>query len=201
MASQADEARRPEALPPARADDDRRAGAPGPPSTLAGLTPGRRNRVDDIVRWAFIGVVALVLALGILGLLGPMGDSVEASGDGLALEVRYDRLNRCGLPATWEVAVRSTDGHPLPPEVELATTSNYFDLFDENGFSPQPTAETTGADDTTWTFETEPGSTELVVSLDARTQPGWHEPERGVTTLTVEGHEPLRVAYRTWLAP
>ena len=53
----------------------------------------------------------------------------------------------------------------------MATTSRYLDLFDENGFDPQPLTETQSADDVIWEFAPPPGDTPAV-SFDARVSPG-----------------------------
>jgi hypothetical protein len=177
------------------------AGGAGGTSTLADLTPGRRALVDDAIRYAFVAFVVAVIVLGLTDRFGPRSATVSASSPALSLEVRYDEVVRPGLSATWSVEIAARDGRSLPERLTLVTTSTYFELFDENGLSPEPVEETSGASTTTWVFEPEPHATNLVVELDARIQPGWRAPVSGTTTLVVEGEEPLHVDYRTWPLP
>lgn len=181
---------------PAPGDDD-----PAPSSTTHELEPGGRSTTDGIIHYAFVVFVVGVLVFGLLDLLGPRDAVVQASGERLEIALRYDRVIRPGLAATWELEVTTTDGGPLPPEVEVRTSSSYLDVFDENGIGPEPRDQTADAQDAVWTFDTDPGARSLVVAFDARVQPGWRAPVEGTTTVTAGDAPPLAVRYRTWILP
>ncbi|MBA2313068.1 MAG: hypothetical protein H0V97_09760, partial [Actinobacteria bacterium] len=52
----------------------------------------------------------------------------------------------------------------------VATTLDYFELFDENGLDPDPSAATVSGELLVWTFDPPEGET-LTVALDARLGP------------------------------
>lgn len=175
--------------------------SPHSSSTLDDLEPGRRSLVDRVIHGLFVAFVVAVLVAGLLHLLGPREAVVSAANDRLDVALRYDRLNRPGLAATWALEVTSADGEPLPAEVEVRTSSSYLDAFDQNGLDPRPVDETADADEAIWTFRTAPGATSLTVTYDARVQPGWRAPIEATTSVTAGGDPPLRLRYRTWLVP
>lgn len=141
----------------------------------------------------------LVLLAGLGGLLGQKTGTVSDTGSGATLEVEYPVITRPGLDSPWSVTVTRSGGFAGP--VRLRTTSAYFDLFDENGFDPEPTASL--QDDTwiEWEFAPPAGDT-LAVGFDARLSPAIQSGAEATTELLDAGGETLAsVTYRTRVAP
>lgn len=167
------------------------------PSETETISAARRDR-----RWrrlVVIAVVAVVL-LGIAGVLGARSGTVTAAGGGYELTVTYPAMTRAGLPANWELRLRRIDGAELPSEVRIASVPDYFEIFDQNGFSPAPGEEWQDSS-LEWVYAPPEGATELVVSLDARLQPDLHRGRSGSTAVLSDGVEVVSVDYHTGIAP
>ena len=79
--------------------------------------------------------------------------------------------------------------------------SSYFDLFDENGFTPQPDAETSDELYTYDEFEAPDGDV-LLISVDTRIEPARQRGEAGdVAVVDAEGRPLVQVSFRTRLLP
>ena len=103
---------------------------PNAPDNAASLADSRRHRTARRVGLALLGAVLL---LGATNLLGVRGGSVTATGGGYELTVTYATVSRPGLATPWTVHVRRPGGFQGP--VTIATTGQYFHLFDENGLA------------------------------------------------------------------
>ena len=85
-------------------------------------------------------------------------------------------------------------------QLTLAVTGDYFDIFETQGFHPNPTDETRDGHDLYLTFTAPPGDT-FVVDFDAYIQPASQQ-GRSATVALVKGTTPLVwVSYRTRLLP
>ncbi len=84
-----------------------------------------------------IGVLALIVVLGAVGVFGMRSTSVTASGGGYQLTVEYAAVSRAGLDTPWTVTVRHPGGFTGP--ITLATTDNYFTMFETQGLTPART--------------------------------------------------------------
>jgi len=156
----------------------------------------RRSRAS---RRVFIVALVAFLAVGALGGYGVRTRSTRSSGGGYDLEVRYASVTRPGLASPWSVEIRRAGGFDGP--VRLATTARYFDSFDENGLSPDPTASTTDGERIIWEFEPPPGDM-LVVSFDARIEPAVQLSWVTATTSVLDGDTAVAsVRYRTVVLP
>jgi hypothetical protein len=111
-------------------------------STLQDLRSVEENIRGHTVRRVTIGVLALIVLLGALGVFGMRTSSVHDSGDGYALSVQYAVVSRAGLDTPWRVTVRHRGGFTGP--ITLATTASYFSMFESQGLTPQPDSETVG---------------------------------------------------------
>ena len=146
-------------------------------------------------------VLVLVVALALLGFLGVRTSEVSASDGGYDLSVRYPAIARGGLDTPWEVTVHNDQG--FEKELTIAVTGSYLDLFETQGFHPEPSDSTRDASTLFLTFTAPEGDT-FVVSYDAYVQPA---SQRGAeaTVAVVESPalpDPLvEVHYRTWLLP
>ena len=152
-------------------------------------------------RRAFIVLLAVLVALGLVGLLGVRSRTVSAqSSDGqVELSVRYAQVARAGLDVPFRITVRRQGG--FAGDVTLASSSGYLDLFDRNAIDPEPSSATSTEDRVIWKFDQPPGDT-LEVSLDMQVQAGRHWGRSGqVTVLDDSGQPIVSVTFKTWLVP
>jgi hypothetical protein len=166
-------------------------------STLPTDANGRRRAAEAWLRRLFVVALAVFTALGLLGVFGPKGHTASADGGGYHLEVTYAAVTRPGLGAPWKVEISRVDAAALPDEITLVASAPYFDMFDANGFDPQPVSESVVDDTVHWTFSVPPGSRTLQVSFDAFVEPDAHRGRRGRTALLVDGAEAVAVNYET----
>ena len=155
-------------------------------------------------RWGrrafFIGT-SLFLLLGALGVFGVRMAEVSGTGGGYEVTVTYAEVSRPGLATPWEVEVRRPGGFGAET-LRLATTSTYFDIFDENGLDPTPMEATSDAERTIWTFTTPPAGDILTASFDARIEPAVQLTTAQATTAVLDGAEAVAsVSYATFVMP
>ena len=103
------------------------------------------------------------------GLLGVHSTTQPGSGGGYEVTVEYAAVARAGLDVPWKVQVRRAGGFDGP--VTLAVTADYFDIYEEQGLDPQPTAESSDGTYLYWTFDPPPVGDQLAVDFDAYIQP------------------------------
>jgi hypothetical protein len=158
----------------------------------------RRLHRARAMRRCGLVLLGVVVAAGLLNLLGVRMASAVASGGGYELTVRYPAIARPGLGVQWEVEVERPGGFDGP--VELSVDSTYFELFDENGFSPAPESETPSGDAVIWGYE-RPEGDRLVINFDSRIAPTWSWPREGRVALLERGVAVATVTFRTWSLP
>lgn len=159
------------------------------------LAQARRSR---IFRRGFMTLLCGFLAAGLAGYLGVTSRTATAEGGGYRLTVTYGQFTRGGLATPWSFEVHHPGGFDGP--VTVSTTSSYLDLFDENGFDPDPSKSTATPDEVIWEFEPPEGDT-LAVSLDARIEPAAQWGRTGETSVIVDGGKVVSVTYKTWIMP
>lgn len=157
-----------------------------------------RARRDRRLRRLFMTVLCVFLALGLAGFLGVKSRTTNVRGGGYELTVTYGHVTRGGLATPWSFEVHRPGGFDGP--VTVATKTAYLDMFDENGFDPEPTTMTATADELIWEFAPPEGDT-LGVSLDARIEPGVHWGREGETSVLVDGRRVVTARYMTWVMP
>ncbi len=171
-----------------------------PTSTDPGQPPLERIRRARMLRRIFFTALCGLLLLGLLGVFGPRTSEVSAQGGPYELTVTYANVSRPGLASVWSVEIRRQGGFDGP--VTLATTSDYFDIFDENGLDPDPSTATTDGKRTIWKFEPPDEGDTLVVSFDARIEPGVQgKSAKGTTSVLEAGQPVVSVDYRTMVTP
>jgi hypothetical protein len=181
---------------------------PGGPSVASPSTETTSTLADDdgtaaskrshFLRNVFLVLLALFLLAGVAGVFGLRSTTAAAERDGYRLEVKYARVTRAGLASPFAVAVHRDGG--FTGDVEIVTTSNYFDLFSQTQPSPQPDSESGNADTTTWHFDKPDGAT-LSVSAGGSIQSDRHTGASGTTSVVVDGRTVVKVRYRTRVVP
>lgn len=141
---------------------------PLPDSTLSGLETGRDERRGLWSRRLLLGVLLAVVLAGVAGLLGVRSETTSASGGGYQLTVTYASVARGGLDVPWQVTVTNPDG--FGKEVTVAVTGDYFDIYETQGFTPEPSASVRDAETLYLTFDAPDGDV-FTVDYDAYIQP------------------------------
>lgn len=161
---------------------------------------GRRRLLHRIVG----GLLALIMALAVLdGLdvwntLGPDERHRTASGGGFDLDVEYPSITRPALASVFRVEVHRDGGFDEP--VQIGISRKYLEAWDLNGVLPSPAAEASLGEWILWEFDPPPGD-ELLVTYEARLEPGRQTSVPGEVAVVVE-HEPVTaVRFTTVVRP
>jgi hypothetical protein len=164
------------------------------------LEESRLPRLRRARSWrrVIMGLLAVLVIAGLTSALGVKVKTAGAENEELALRVKYASVTRLGLPTPWEVEVTREGGFAAP--VTIATTNSYFEIFDENGFSPQPTKTIIDGDLVVWEFDPPEGDT-LTIDFDARIEPAFKGGRTAVTSIRQNGSDVLTVEYRTRVLP
>jgi hypothetical protein len=171
---------------------------PSSSSTLVDLATDRRGwaaRRSGLLAGLAFGLIVLVALSGLLG-VRTRTTSTELA-DGTTVAVHYGWITRPGLATPWSVTVRRPGGFDGP--IIVRSTRAYFDMFDENGLTPDPTSATQDGETVIWEFDPPPGDT-LVVSFDARIEPAKQWGRDATTEVEVAGVSGA-VTYHTWVLP
>lgn len=152
------------------------------------------------VRGSVVALLVIVVGLGATGWLGVRSATVEETGGGYTLGVEYPMIARAGLDVPWTVTITAPpDG--FPDEITVAVTSDWFDLFETQGFSPEPTEETTDDRFDYMTLSTPDTGTTMTFSYDTFVQPAAQLGASAEVWLIVDDERVASVDYRTWLLP
>jgi hypothetical protein len=170
-----------------------------PDSTLVDVRPPVPRRSARGARRAVLVLLALVVALGATSMLGVHTSTVTAEAEGYQVRLDYPRVARAGLDTVWRVTVRHPGGFGSKPVV-LAVSARYFDIFETQGFHPNPSKETGDGEMLTFEFDPPDGDV-FAVDYDAYIQPSSQLGRSGKVAL-MDGDRPrVQVSYRTWLLP
>jgi hypothetical protein len=170
-----------------------------PASTLHGLESSAEGRVAVVLRRGFLVLLFLFVLAGLIGLLGVRTTTSRASEADWTLSLRHASIARAGLDVPWEVTVTHQGGFDSD-EVVLAVTGEYFDIFESQGFNPEPSDETRDSATRYLTFNAPPGDT-LKVSYDAYIQPASQIGRSGTVSVVDGGRRVASVDFRTFLLP
>jgi hypothetical protein len=160
---------------------------------LAGPPRGRR--------WAgrvFLTLLLVVVLAGGTGLLGVRTGSASAERGGYRLTVQYPFIARAGLDTTWRVTVRRDT--TLPAKITLAISGGYFNIFETQGFHPDPDTETRDASMLYLTFIA-PRADTFVLDYDAYIQPSSQVGHAATLAVIVGGRQVVSTHFATHLAP
>lgn len=166
--------------------------------TIQGLETTAQGRVALWVKRAFLTLVLLFVGAGLIGLLGVRTTTASDDGGGWALELRHAEVARPGLDVPWEVTVHHDGG--FDKEIVLAVTGAYFDIYETQGFTPEPTEMTRDAGTLLMTFAAPAGDT-FVLAYDAYIQPSAQQGEGGTLAVLDDGARVASVDFTTTLLP
>ncbi len=168
-------------------------------STWSDLGDTRASKRRKWVRRSGFTLLTVIVALGLLGLLGPRERTAVARSDGYGLTVTYGSVVRSGQPVPLELSVDAPE--PFQGPVEIALDPDVFERFDFQNWYPNPDKESRTGGELTYEFEP-PDGDRLDVHLDARVSPGLSlGPQDYWVAVLVAGREVVRVDYTMWLAP
>lgn len=169
-----------------------------PASTLEGLESADEGRIAVWTRRGFLTLLLCFVLAGVLGLLGVRSSTARASEDGWTVSVLHASVSRSGLDTPWEVTVTHAGG--FSGDVTLAVTADYFDIFETQGFNPEPSDESRDGTTRYLTFKAPPGDT-LKVSFDAYIQPASQVGRSGTLSVVDGGRRLASVDFKTFLMP
>lgn len=169
-----------------------------PASTLEPVDARRQDEGGVWARRVFVVLLAALVGAGAVGLLGVQtGVSTAESGD-YELSLRYATTARAGLDVPWEVTVTRDGG--FDQTLELAVTGDYFDIYETQGFTPEPSESTRDGETLYLTFEAPPGDT-FVLAYDAYIQPASQIGRGGTISVVEQDVELASVDFHTRLLP
>ena len=163
--------------------------------------PSLEGRTITRMAWlrrAGTALLVLFVLLGAASVFGVRDGDVTATGGGYELTVHHAEVTRPGLDTPWSARVVRQGGFDGP--VELRTTASYWELFDENGLSPDPSATRLDGKYFVMEFD-EPVADELVVLWDARISPAVQGGVNAETAVLEDGEPAVAVSYRTRVMP
>lgn len=187
----------PQAPPPA-------AHRPSIPTAPDGIGIKRQRRVR-LARRVFLVALALFVLAGLAGLLGVRQGSVFNSSEGWTLEVKYAKVTRAGLavPMEWRITKAGGFGaEEEAPKVVVRITQDYFDLFDENGFDPEPSTAWSDGEFLYWEFNAPPDHDVMTISVDTRTGSSVQMTSKTAeSSIVFDDRHLAAVTFKTWVMP
>jgi hypothetical protein len=177
-------------------EKDRRAARKRPAdSTLRDV-----RRSADRGRWLrriALTVLLLVVLAGAAGLFGVRSATVSTSSGGYRLQVTYPKVARAGLDVPWRVRV----SYPVPPKsITIAVSSDYFRMFETQGFFPDPDTQKNDGQFVYFTYDGPPAG-HLMLEYDAYIQPASQLGKSATVQVRVGSSVVASTKIRTWLVP
>jgi hypothetical protein len=170
-----------------------------PDTTLEGLESRRQDVQGAWWRRLFLALLLLVVVAGLAGVLGVRDATASADEDGWSLRVQYAAMARPGLDVPFIVTVRHEGG--FQDQVTLALTGDYLDIYETQGFHPEPSGEMRDRKTLYLTFDAPPAGDTFTVSYDAYIQPAAQAGRAATVAVWVDKHEVAPVDIRTRLMP
>jgi hypothetical protein len=165
-------------------------------STLRDVS-GARPRAR-LARRIGIALLFVVVVCGAAGLFGVRSATLSVSEHGYRMTVTYPRVARAGLDVPFRVHVHHPGG--FPASLTVAISSHYFEMFETQGFFPQPDSETNNGRFVTLTFSKPPGE-EFQLEYDTYIQPAAQIGKSAVVRVQANGKVLARTSIHTWLLP
>lgn len=147
--------------------------------------------------WLVLGLVVLD-GLDVVEVVGPDEAVVRAAGAGYELEVEHPSTSRPALASLLRIRIEQEGGFDEP--LQIGITRHYLEAWDVNGILPAPSAETAVGPWIIWEFDPPPGE-ELVITYEARFEPGLQADRAGAVAVFEEDEPVLRVDWTTRIRP
>lgn len=181
-----------------RADVLDRLHLPGSDEARADIARRRRLYLVTSVVVTAIAVLAVADATRAVDAFGVSSDHVAAAGGGYELDVEYGTTSRPGLATPFAIEVRRPGGFDGP--VTVAVDHHYMQMWDENGFYPTPSSETTDGRWLLWEFDPPEGDV-LRFTYDARIEPAVQQGRGGRVAVMDGGAPVVEVDFHTRVMP
>jgi len=170
------------------------------PGVSGGSTLSDVRRDPHVGRWwrrAGLALLLVIVVVGATGWLGVHSRTTTRHAGGYALRVTYPQVARAGLDTPFRVHVT----YPSPPKsITIAITSDYFRMFETQGFYPNPDTQKNDGRFVQFQFDGPPaGGMEL--EYDAYVQPAAQLGKSATVQVLVDGVVVVQTKIRTWLVP
>ena len=159
-----------------------------PDSTLTGFETRSQERTAAWGRRAVLTLLLLIVLAGVSGLLGVWTATSNDEGGGYVLSVKHAAIARAGLDVPWQVTVTHEGG--FDETITLAVTGDYFDMYETQGFTPEPSAMVRDAETLFLTFDAPDGNT-FTVDYDAYIQPASQRGESATVAVVDSDLQPI----------
>jgi hypothetical protein len=169
-----------------------------PSSTLAGIETSAQGRLAIWSRRGFLVLLLVFVLAGLGGFLGLRTATETDEAGGYRLSLHHATTARAGLDVPWEVTVTHAGG--FGKDITLAVTGDYFDIYETQGFMPDPSDATRDGHTLYLTFAAPPGDT-FVLSYDAYIQPSSQVGRDGTLSIIEDGSPVASVDFDTRLLP
>ncbi|HEY7043155.1 MAG TPA: twin-arginine translocation signal domain-containing protein [Nocardioidaceae bacterium] len=169
-----------------------------PSSTIEGVETSAHGRLAIWTRRGFLTLLTVFVLAGVAGLLGVRTSTADSHADGWGLSLSYAATARAGLDVPWQVTVTHEGG--FGKDLQLAVTGDYFDIYETQGFNPEPSDVTRDGDLMYLTFTAPPGDT-FVLRYDAYIQPSSQAGAGGTVSVIDQGQRVVSVDFDTVLLP
>jgi hypothetical protein len=179
-------------------------GESGSISTIEQLPPRAERRTRSSLHGATTLALAVIVGLAfadgldVWDVYGVDSSTARASADGYELAVTYGTVTRPALATPFDIEIRHAGGFDEP--VTVVVDRDYWSMWDENGLSPAPSAETSRGEWIQWEFDPPVGDT-LSIAFDARIEPAAQRGRDGSVGLVVDDEIIARVDFHTTVRP
>jgi hypothetical protein len=169
-------------------------------STLRDVRRDHSTR-DTRPRRLVLVLLAVLVVAGAAGAFGVRRATAAAAAGAYRLELTYPRIARAGLDVPWHVRVVRAGGFDPKTPVTLAVTADYFDIFETQGFHPEPDQETRDGEMLYLSFTAPPSGDVFEVDFDTYVQPSSQIGRDAALWVMDRGRRAVGVTYSTWLVP
>lgn len=168
------------------------------PSTLPDEVPIQRLRRARLIRRLFLTLLAAFVLCGMLGLFGVRRATSTAANGEWTIKAAYPSVTRAGLAVPMEFEVTKQGG--FDDTVVMRMTSDYFDLYDQNGFDPQPSRQWSDDEFIYWEFDAPPDGEAMTISVDTRTGSSVQLTKKTAeVSVLVDGSPVVTADLKTWV--
>jgi hypothetical protein len=157
----------------------------------------RDARVAKWPRRVGLALLFLVVVAGAAGMFGVRSRTTVKHAGAYTLTVTYPQVARAGLDVPWRVRIT----YPTAPKsITIGVTSDYFRMFETQGFYPAPDTQKNDGRFVYFTYDGPPPHV-LEMEYDAYVQPAAQLGKRATVRVLVGNVVVASTSIRTWLVP